>query len=95
MIKSENKLKTAIIKSPEINPEAITTLPSNINRITESLKDLKKYWIKSAMTSVPPVAQSWFKAKPIAVPTKIPPKIAAITLRTNWGTSGNISHLTS
>lgn len=43
MIKSENKLKTAIIKSPEINPEAITTLPSNINRITESLKDLKKY----------------------------------------------------
>lgn len=56
--KSENKLNIAIIKSPEMNPEAITTLPSKTNRITESLKNLKKCWIKSAITSVPPVAQS-------------------------------------
>lgn len=83
IIKSENRLKIAIIKSPEIKPEAITTLPSKTNKITESLKDLKKYWIKSAITSVPPVAQSWFKAKPIAVPTKSPPKIAAIILIIN------------
>lgn len=72
------KLNIAIKIFLEIIPEEITTNPSKNNSITGTLKILIKFCISKAIKSVPPVAQSLFKAIPIADPTRRPPIIEAI-----------------
>ena len=42
MTNKETRLNTAIMASPEMTPEAMTTLPSRTNRIAESFRKRKK-----------------------------------------------------